>query len=412
MSVERVRRPSGDVWRVRWREAGRSRSRVLGRKSDAIAFDAEIKRRKRLGELATFDGGRQTVADFAEEWWRLYAAANLVEHTLRSYAWMWDRHVHPRLGGARLSELTPGRLEAFRRSLEADGVGAASTRRVLVILQSVLQRAVEWERIPTNPVRLVRKPPARRSRAVRPIPPEQVEQMRERLVREGAHRDATLLVVLAYAGLRPGEALALTWGCVGKRSLVIDGAIALGKRKPTKTDRMRSVTLLPPLAADLRAWQLACGRPGDDALVFAGHDGQPWSDTAWRNWRRRIFQPLATDIGLADATPYDLRHSFCSLLIEEGRSVVEVARQAGHAPTMTLDTYGHVFDEADPADRVPAEQRIRQARERYATERVSEMCPPTPSANSAADENACKSEEPTRGLEPRTPSLRVMCSTS
>ena len=36
--------------------------------------------------------------------------------------------------------------------------------------------------------------------------------------------------------------------------------------------------------------------------------------------------------------PYDLRHAFCSLLIAEGLSVVEVARQAGHAPTMTLDT--------------------------------------------------------------------------
>jgi hypothetical protein len=46
------------------------------------------------------------------------------------------------------------------------------------------------------------------------------------------------------------------------------------------------------------------------------------------------------------ARPYDLRHSFVSLLIAQGASVVEVAAQAGHAPTMTLDTYAHLFDES------------------------------------------------------------------
>jgi site-specific recombinase XerD len=57
--------------------------------------------------------------------------------------------------------------------------------------------------------------------------------------------------------------------------------------------------------------------------------------------------------------PYDLRHAFCSLLIAEGASVVEVARQAGHAPTMTLDTYAHVMADLDGAERVPDEVAIR-----------------------------------------------------
>ena len=57
--------------------------------------------------------------------------------------------------------------------------------------------------------------------------------------------------------------------------------------------------------------------------------------------------PLAAIAGISNARPYDLRHSFVSLLIHEGRSVVDVARQAGHSPTMTLDVYAHVFDEFD-----------------------------------------------------------------
>jgi hypothetical protein len=72
MSVERVvRKDGGVVWRVRWRQAGRNRSKVLGRKRDAEAFDAEIIRRKRTGELARLDAGKEPLADFGEEWWRL-----------------------------------------------------------------------------------------------------------------------------------------------------------------------------------------------------------------------------------------------------------------------------------------------------------------------------------------------------
>jgi hypothetical protein len=83
---------------------------------------------------------------------------------------------------------------------------------------------------------------------------------------------------------------------------------------------------------------------------------------AWRNWARNHFRPAAAAAGVEGARPYDLRHSFCSLLLYEGRTIVEVARQAGHAPSMSLDTYQHVIDELDGAERVPADERIRRAR--------------------------------------------------
>jgi hypothetical protein len=51
-----------------------------------------------------------------------------------------------------------------------------------------------------------------------------------------------------------------------------------------------------------------------------------------RNWRKHAFVPAAQAAGLNAPRPYDLRHSFVSLLINEGVSIVEVARQAGHLP--------------------------------------------------------------------------------
>lgn len=108
MSVERVERKGGYVWRVRWRdEQGRACSKVVGRKRDADAFEAEIVRRKRTGDLDLLTGGRETLADFAEEWWRLYAVPSLAARTLRSYAGLWDRHVLPRLGSMRPVQSRP-----------------------------------------------------------------------------------------------------------------------------------------------------------------------------------------------------------------------------------------------------------------------------------------------------------------
>jgi site-specific recombinase XerD len=63
-----------------------------------------------------------------------------------------------------------------------------------------------------------------------------------------------------------------------------------------------------------------------------------------------------------EGRPYDLRHSFASLLLHEGRSVIYVARQLGHDARLTLSTYGHVIDEFDDLPHLSAETAISDAR--------------------------------------------------
>ncbi len=90
---------------------------------------------------------------------------------------------------------------------------------------------------------------------------------------------------------------------------------------------------------------MAAGRPADDQLVFPGKDGQPWTQAAYRSWRRRAFRRATQVAGLSHARPYDLRHSFASLRLHEGRSVIYVARELGHDARLTHTRYGHVMDE-------------------------------------------------------------------
>jgi site-specific recombinase XerD len=95
-------------------------------------------------------------------------------------------------------------------------------------------------------------------------------------------------------------------------------------------------------------------------LIFANGRGELWSREAYKSWEGATFKRAAESAGYPRATPYTLRHSYASLLIHSGLSVVEVAARLGHAPTMTLDTYAHVF--AELSERRPVELEIAAAR--------------------------------------------------
>jgi integrase len=131
----------------------------------------------------------------------------------------------------------------------------------------------------------VRKAPLPLADEVRPLAPVAVEAIRAAMLARDTspswrHWDATLISVLAYAGVRPQEARALRWGHVHERTLIANAE---------KTRSRRSVRLLAPLRADLAEWRMACGRPGDREWVFPGDDGGQWTATAYALWRARRF---------------------------------------------------------------------------------------------------------------------------
>jgi integrase len=355
MSVERIRRKSGDVvWRVRWRDTrGRNRSRVLGRKRDAEAFDAELRRRKRTGELAALDAGRETLDEYVAGTWSRAHAAHLAPRTRQTYASTYDRHISPRLGDLRLREIDAEAIASFQGDLIRAGVGSHAIRKAMTLLGGILQRAAEAKRIDFNPQRVVRKARLPRAAEVRPLPPARVEQLRQAL----APRDATIVSVLAYAGLRPGELRTMRWRHVGERTLLVNAE---------KTGARRNVRLLDPLRRDLLEWRATVDDGGEEILVFAAADSGEWSANAFEKWRHRVFTPALHSIGIERGRPYDLRHSFASLLLHEGRSVIYVARQLGHGAELTMRTYGHVIEELEDRPQLPAEDAIREAREALA----------------------------------------------
>jgi integrase len=350
--VERQIRSGGEVvYRVRWRDqAGRNRSKVLGRKRDAEAFDAEITRRRRTGELALLDAGRETLDEYVATTWAVSHAAGLAPRTKQTYANTYDLHISPRLGGLALRSIDADVISGFQAALIRAGVGPHARRKAMTLLGGILQRAAEGRRIPYNPQRVVRKARLPMAQEVRPLAPITLERMRK----AADSRDAMILSILAYAGLRPGELRMLRWVHVRERTLIINAG---------KTGRRRAVRLLAPLADDLSEWRHECVVSSEEQAVVPAPGGGAWSANAFEKWRQRRFRALIRAVEIERARPYDLRHSFASLLLHEGRDVIYVARQLGHGAELTLRTYGHVIEELEDAPQLPAEEAIRLARQ-------------------------------------------------
>lgn len=354
MSIHTRTLPSGArTFEVRWREAGRQRSRSFPTRAQAKAFDDQIDQVRRQGELADeLRKRRVTVAHLVALWWQ-QSSGGLSDRTVEAYAYYFDTRILPALGSRRAAGITGAQIEAVIDDWRKRGDGDPTILKALAALQAVLSLGVRDGILTSNPVSAARKPRQQRTRVPYLVKPADVEVMRLALQRQGRERDVVLLDLLAYAGLRPEvEAVRLPWRNVRDRSLVVRG----------KRDRERSLPMLAPLAVSLTAWRLRCGSPAGDALVVPTAEG-PWTPDDWRNWRRRVFRPVAVAAGLpADVRPRDLRGSFVSLLVHEGRSIVEVARQLGHSPEICLRDYAQVFDDFDPAARRPATEIIAEAR--------------------------------------------------
>jgi integrase len=326
--------------------------------------DAERQREKWLiakenGTLDQIDGGRQTLAELAAEHMTA-ARPDLADSTYRNYRALWSAHVKDHsIASLPLRSISPQTVEDFKADLRANSAGEVSIRQTLVLMQGVLERAVRFNRIAINPVKAVKKPSTRPTREVNAISPAEVERVRAQL--KGA--DAVLVSVLAYTGLRPGEARALTWGDLKAKTIHVHAATNPdGTIKATKTDQSRSVRMVKAVKADLAEWRKVNGNPGDAALIFPRADGKPWTETDFRNWRRRKFKPAVEKSGVNLSRPYDLRHSAASLWLHEGIGPIQVAKWLGHNPSETFKTYAHVIEDLDPNDRQPADDVIAAAR--------------------------------------------------
>ncbi|MDG5484627.1 site-specific integrase [Mycolicibacterium gadium] len=340
-TVEAYETKTGRRWRVRYRTPDRRQTdkRGFATKRDARAFAATIEVRKTMGTFVSPTAGRVSVDELATAWLEKKKQSTAPSH-YRTLESSWRTHVQPMWATRPVAEMTTIEVEGWITAMARRGHGTTTVRRAHAVLSGILSDAVKAHRLVVNPALGVENLPRRVARRHRYLTASDVHAL---AVEAGEHR--VLVLLLAFCGLRWGEAIALRVGDVEflrQRILVSTSAVQIGGSHqigPTKERRSRSVPV-PQFVLD--ELPRRCVDKARDDLVFPGPDGgyllRPRSSTGW-------FAAALRRAGLPTITPHDLRHTCASLAVSAGANVLALQRMLGHrSAKVTLDVYADLFD--------------------------------------------------------------------
>jgi integrase len=329
-------------WRVRYRDpTGRERSRSFARKVDADRFMATVQADLIRGDWTDPRLSQVTVDEWAERWLR--TKAHLKPKTLAGYQSNLHAHVLPTFGRYQLRHVDRMAVEEWVADLQASGLGPSGIRQARQVLNSMLTLAVDAGYLAANPVESVRTPRQPEPQMLF-LDADQVE----RLAYAIQEPYGTLIYLLAYGGLRWGEAAALRRGCCDLRRCRIEICEAVSEAGgqlhygATKNHRSRIIGV-PGFLRDLLDEHLIRHvRDDPTALVFTSPQGAPLRNS---NFRRQVWYTAVEQAGLPEGLRiHDLRHTCASLLIAAGANPKAVQAHLGHSSiSVTMDRYTHLF---------------------------------------------------------------------
>jgi integrase len=229
-------------------------------------------------------------------------------------------------------------------SLTGRGLSPSRVRQSYRLLSQLMSAAVDNDLIPVTPCRRVRLP-----RMPETEPHILTVEEVERLVAACRSPHGLLVQLLAYGGLRIGEAFAVRRRrnvdlFAGRLTVEALTEVAGRHTFDTPKSHQRRDLLLPAfVVAELRC-HLAELADSPDALLFLSRAGRPFH---YNSWRRTYFDPAVEAAGLLDVTPHDLRASHATW-VADAHGVMAAARRLGHSnASVTTRHYARSVDTRD-----------------------------------------------------------------
>lgn len=157
------------------------------------------------------------------------------------------------------------------------------------------------------------------------------------------------VIFISHSACRFGEAAALKWKHLGAgySTVWIENSISRGhlNKKDTKTEKFRTVDILPSVQSMLRE-RYERVKPQPDDLVFPRPKGGSMDDNYFRP---KIWKPILASCNIEYTRPYNIRHSAISHAArEDGVDLAALAKQTGHSKRVLIDTYLHGIDRKCP----------------------------------------------------------------
>lgn len=346
----------GKVWYVRFvDENGAYQRKSSGlknkRAAQGVFEDIKSKVRDRKLKIDRPTPSNATVNECAERWLE-FAKAEVKSRTYGEYETIVRIHVLPAFGDARAAQIEKTDVRDFLVRKLNSGLSRPTVRNIRAVLRAMFNFALDENLVSTNPAaRLGRKPRLGTSHSdkteARALSQRQLSRFLAAAAKDS--RYYPFFFLLARTGLRLGEALALKWSDLDfdSREILVERALIRDTRTTgtTKTGESRPVDMSLQLRDILLKLEMERKR---DAFSKGQEEGPPWvfTNTAGspldQSKADKVFKRILRAAKLPlRFSPRSLRHTFASLLLQQGESLVYVQRQLGHASIqLTADVYG------------------------------------------------------------------------
>jgi integrase len=368
---------------VGYRPNGKRIVRTASSKNKGVAAE-ELRKIVRDVEDGTPGEDRNYTVKQAVEDWLEYGLPGRDKNTIDKLTTLAKKHVIPSLGARKLRELTADDGDKWLTK-KAKVLSTRTLREVHSIPIRAITRAQAREKVKRNVMLLCELPQGQTGRPSKALTLEQAETV---LAAAEWTPMRAYIVLSLLIGARTEELRALTWShvdLIGNPNAVppvpphIMVWRSVRKHGDTKTRKSRRSLALPQRCVkalqghehkQALARRLAGNRWQETGLVFASAVGTELNAANVRRAFRRVIDKAknADNAGLVakDWTPRELRHSFASLLSDDGIPLEEISRLMGHTGTTVTETvYRHqirpvIEHGAEAMDRIFAEPNKNQ----------------------------------------------------
>lgn len=345
-------RKRGKTYSARWLQADKSYGEKGGfatmKAAKLFGMEQEIAVKRgrgiRSGDL------KMTLAEFIEfHWKRSLTRPNA--QTKADYQNTINKYILPYFGMTPMSEIKPLDIKAWQRKLTHDEkyfgkpLSQYTIQKYINLFASILKEARDNDFINRSPFEKIHRKKVKPQRTVTPLDMIQVNSIADNLT------DSLKLMVWIpfYTGLRPSEVLGLTLDCIDfqAKEVLVKRQLSRFTDKifedNLKTENSKRVIPLAPSLETLVKHHVQKFGLGPEELLFKNRTGGVlrYKDAA------RSFRIAARAIGLSEREGlHVLRHTFASVLIQQGVNMKVIQSLLGHANiSETMDTYGHLYPE-------------------------------------------------------------------
>jgi len=304
-------------------------------------------------------GSATNFTEFVEGVYIPVVLSKMAQSTQNRYEGIVSKYLLPHFGGLCLREVSTLTVDRYLATFGKSNLSHESVDKIRDVLSSILQSAVRYELLVTNPAAGVTLPKPKKGKRSKPyVTPEQFRVLVE-LIREPY---ATMVYVAVYAGLRVSELIGLRWGNVHADSITINERYCRGDWGCPKSDASNAtvavnaavierIERLKILTGEVKAGRATRRYPalkgtGPDDLVFQSvmKKGQPMRDN---NILVRHIKPAGKALGVPWVNWQVLRRSFATWLKLAGADVKDAQALMRHSrASTTLDIYQQFVPES------------------------------------------------------------------